>query len=191
MKTKVVLVLVFSFSFMYLFSQSNKSESEQSKQKLKEQVEYYKDEQKRKQELRKKIDGTILTELNFEDINGDKYTLESLKGKVVVFNFWFIQCRPCVEEFPDLNKLKAEFKNQPVEFFAVSWNDKKSLQKFLKIKKLDYTVVHSGRKLIDKFKIPHYPYHMIIDKNGKVEYINEVLSLNLMNKIKRKVKRLL
>ena len=87
--------------------------------------------------------------------------------------------------------MKSEFESMPVEFFAISWNDKKSLEKFLKIKTLDYTVVPAGRKLIDKFKVPHYPYHIIIDKNGKVEYINEVLSLNIISKIKRKVKRLL
>ncbi|WP_353777407.1 redoxin domain-containing protein [Winogradskyella sp. 3972H.M.0a.05] len=156
----------------------------------KAQEEKYKAILKENEKQRKEIDGSTLTELSFEDIEGNKHTLSSLKGKVVVMNFWFIQCKPCVEEFPDLNKLKAKFEGKPVEFFAVAWNDKKSLTKFLETHQLDYTVVSDG-KLSKRFKIPHYPYNMIIDQNGKVEYISEVLSLNIFKKIERKINKLL
>lgn len=191
MKIKISSLIIIVFLSNSLFGQSNKLTKEESKQKEEVLIENYKTQQKENKKLRKEIDGDIFDNLSFEDINGKIHTSESLKGKVVVLNFWFIQCKPCVEEFPDLNNLKSEFESMPVEFFAISWNDKKSLEKFLKIKTLDYTVVPAGRKLIDKFKVPHYPYHIIIDKNGKVEYINEVLSLNIISKIKRKVKRLL
>ncbi|BAO76594.1 hypothetical protein WPG_2364 [Winogradskyella sp. PG-2] len=83
-----------------------------------------------------------------------------------------------------------KFKDKSVEFFAVTWNDKNSLIKFLETTKLDFTVVPDG-KLIDKFKIPYYPYNIIIDKKGKVEYVNDVLSLNLIKKIERKMNKLL
>lgn len=167
-----------------LFSQEKNTESnEQLNDK-------YKMLEKEKKELRKQIDGSVLEELNFEDINGKKHSLESLRGKIVVLNFWFIQCKPCIEEFPDLNELKTKFKGKPVEFFAVAWNDKNSLTKFLKTTKLEFTVV-SDRTLNKKFAIPYYPYNVIIDKNGKVEYVNDVLSLNIINKIERKINKLL
>ena len=150
----------------------------------------YKVIEKEKKEIRKQIDGSILHELSFEDINGNKHTLESLKGKIVVLNFWFIQCKPCVKEFPDLNKLKKKFKGESVEFFAVTWNNKNSIIKFLETTTLDFTVV-PDTKLIKKFKIPYYPYNIIIDKNGKVEYVNDVLSLNIIKKIERKIIKLL
>ncbi len=121
--------------------------------------------------LRKELNGSILKELNFEDINGKKHNLNSLKGKVVVLNFWFIQCKPCVAEFPELNDLKKKFKSKPVEFFAISWNDRKSLDQFFETHKLDFTVIPNGRDLNEKFKIPYFPFHIIIDQNGKTEYI--------------------
>ena len=34
------------------------------------------------------------------DIAGNNYTLESLKGKIIVINFWFVECKPCVMEMP-------------------------------------------------------------------------------------------
>ncbi len=150
----------------------------------------YKTLEKEKKQLRNQIDGSILKELNFEDINGNKHTLESLQGKVVVLNFWFIQCKPCIKEFPDLNELTTKFKKDSVSFFAVTWNDKSSLHKFLETHQLEYTVVPDG-KLIKKFQIPHYPFHIIIDQQGKVEYINEVLSFNVIKKIERKINKLL
>lgn len=167
-----------------MFSQEHDSKSK------KDLNDKYKALEKQKKELRNEIDGSILEELNFEDINGNKHSLESLQGKVVVLNFWFIQCKPCVKEFPDLNQLTAKFKEDAVAFFAVTWNDKNSLLKFLETHDLEYTVVPDS-KLIKKFQIPHYPFHIIIDQQGKVEYINEVLSFNVIKKIERKINKLL
>lgn len=184
MKFKIPFFIIIALISLNTFSQEKKSISQ------KDLNDKHKVLEKEKKEIRKQINGFILNELSFEDINGNKYTLESLKGKIIVMNFWFIQCKPCVKEFPDLNALKMKFQEKDVEFFAVTWNDKNSLIKFLEITKLDLTVV-PDRKLIDKFKIPYYPYNIIIDKKGKVEYVNDVLSLNLIKKIERKVKRLL
>src|SRR5271154_3010614 len=40
-----------------------------------------------------------------KDIHGDTVTLESLRGKVVLLNFWTKTCGPCLEEMPDLAEL--------------------------------------------------------------------------------------
>jgi len=184
MKFKTSILMLLAVVSLSTFSQEKKSISQ------KEINDTYKAIEKEKKALRKQIDGSLLDELNFEDIDGNKYTLDSLKGKVVVMNFWFIQCKPCIKEFPDLNALKLKFKDKAVEFFAVTWNDKNSLIGFLERNKLDFTVVPDG-KLIEKFKIPYYPYNIIIDKKGKVEYVNDVLSLNVIKKIERKVNQLL
>ncbi|MBU2922207.1 TlpA family protein disulfide reductase [Winogradskyella psychrotolerans] len=182
--------LKFYFFIILTLLSINTFSQEKNVRSKKQLNDRYKIIEKEKKELRKQIDGSILEELSFEDIDGNKHTLESLKGKIVVLNFWFIQCKPCVEEFPDLNKLKKKFKGKSVEFFAVTWNDKNSLINFLNTTTLDFTVVPDS-KLIKKFKIPYYPYNIIIDKKGKIEYINDILSLNIMKKIERKINKLL
>jgi peroxiredoxin len=166
-----------------------------NKELSKEEIKNKEIEQKRKgkaeNEYRNELDGSKLTELNLEDINGVKFNLENLKGKVIVLNFWFTQCKPCVEEFPELNNLKEKYKNQEVEFFAVTWNNKETIEKFLLNHKLDFNIVPNGKSIIDKFKIPHYPYNIVIDKYGKVEYINDVLVFNVIKKIDNKIDQLL
>ena len=67
-----------------------------------------------KNRLLKKVTGKVfwvyskniskeLPPFQIADIDGNKYNQESLRGKVVVFNFWGIQCAPCKKEIPQLN----------------------------------------------------------------------------------------
>jgi thiol-disulfide isomerase/thioredoxin len=46
-------------------------------------------------------------QLRLIDLNGKEWTLESLRGKVVVLNFWASWCAPCVNELPVLNDLSG------------------------------------------------------------------------------------
>ncbi|WP_298950426.1 TlpA disulfide reductase family protein [uncultured Nonlabens sp.] len=150
----------------------------------------YKTQQQEKKAKREELNGSVLNQLNFKDINDKEHSLESLRGKVVVLDFWFIQCKPCVKQFPSMNTLKKKYKGKPVEFFAVTWNSEYDVKQFLKTIDLQLTPVVDNN-LIDKFNIPHYPYHVIIDQNGKVEFVSSVLSFSITNKLERKINRLL
>ena len=157
------------------------------KEDIKIQKSAFKSKQKNDKEFRNQLDGTIIRELDFQDIEGKKYDLESLKGKVIVLNFWFTKCKPCIAEFPDLNKLKEKFKSTPVEFFAVTFNNKETVAEFLLKHKLDFTIVPNANGMINTFKIPHYPFNIVIDKEGKIEYIKDVLVLNVLKKLESKI----
>lgn len=164
---------------------------ELSKEEIKDRKTEYKIKLKEEKKFRNKLEGTIIDELNLEDINGLKFNLENLKGKVIVLNFWFTQCAPCVAEFPELNQLKQKYKSQPVVFFAITWNNIETINKFLLNHKLDFTIIPNGKLVIDKFKIPHYPYNIVINKNGEIEYINDALVLNLSKKLENKIEEFL
>src|SRR5205823_11978899 len=60
-------------------------------------------------------------DLEFTDaIKGTTVSMKSLKGKVVVVDFWATWCGPCVAEMPNMKKLYAEYKPKGVEFVDVS-----------------------------------------------------------------------
>jgi thiol-disulfide isomerase/thioredoxin len=46
---------------------------------------------------------------------GKQYSLESLKSKIVVLNFWFTQCGGCITEMPELNELKKAYSGKDVK----------------------------------------------------------------------------
>ena len=142
-------------------------------------------------ETRQHLNGTTLSALNLEDLHDNKYTLETLSGQVVVINFWFINCMPCVEEIPDLNILISEFQKENVKFIAVALDNKEALERFLEKTKFDFIIIPNGRTLTNSLGIPHYPFHVIVDKTGKIHYISDASSLNMMKRLNRKIKKFL
>jgi peroxiredoxin len=69
--------------------------------------------------LARKRDSCLLgvTAPNFEatTLDNKRIELSKLKGQVVVINFWFTRCQPCIEEMPGFNKL--------VESYAI-WHER-------------------------------------------------------------------
>jgi peroxiredoxin len=104
------------------------------------------------------------------DIVGNNYSLESLKGKVVVLNFWFIECKPCVMEIPDLNKLVEKYKGKDVVFLGIANNDKAKIQKFLEKQPYNYNLIAGDNKVANDYGIMAFPTHIIIDKNSTVAF---------------------
>src|SRR5438309_8280297 len=55
---------------------------------------------------------------------------DSLKGKVVLINFWFEGCHPCIAEFDALNELAEKLKpNKDFEFISFTWDNAETIQR--------------------------------------------------------------
>jgi peroxiredoxin/tetratricopeptide (TPR) repeat protein len=124
-------------------------------------------------------------------LDGDELTLDSLRGKVVVLNFWYMGCGPCRMEMPSLNRLVAEFKGQDVEFIGISMDDEKSLRKFLENTDFNYRIVPAGRTVADHYAVQAYPTHVVIDQNGKVDTRLTGASEDIDKKLGTMIRRLL
>ena len=71
----------------------------------------------------KEIEAIMLPEadLSFNDaITGAEISMERLRGKIVVVDFWATWCGPCVAEMPRMNELYAKYHDKGVEFTGVS-----------------------------------------------------------------------
>ncbi|MBX2917058.1 MAG: TlpA family protein disulfide reductase [Cyclobacteriaceae bacterium] len=109
---------------------------------------------------------------NVKTINGETLKLNELKGKVVVINFWFEGCAPCIAELPALNKLNDDFKTKEVVFIAFGRDDTKTIMDFLKRKEFNYKHVSSDHDLsMDYCIVAGWPTNMVLDKNGIVRQI--------------------
>tara|TARA_B100000768_G_scaffold171143_1_gene178180 strand:+ start:236 stop:1000 length:765 start_codon:yes stop_codon:yes gene_type:complete len=117
------------------------------------------------------------------DMNGKTYSLSSLKGKVVVINFWFVECKPCVIEMPELNEIVEKYKSEEVVFLAFAMNKKPKIESFLKKHTFDYTILPDSVTVIGDYKIKSYPAHIILDQNSKIAFSIRGLSNSTASEI--------
>lgn len=125
------------------------------------------------------------------DMEGNTVDLESLKGKVVALNFWFIGCKPCILEMPELNELVEKYKEQDVEFVALALDDKNQLTPFLQRTAFDYQVIPKARTVSRLYEVPSYPSHFLLDREGKVQFFQAGYNGALTTVLDRKIAELL
>ncbi|MEM8887874.1 MAG: TlpA disulfide reductase family protein [Bacteroidota bacterium] len=102
-------------------------------------------------------------------LSGDTITLQDLRGKIVVLNFWFIGCPPCIAELPGLKQLADEFgPREDVVLLALATDDKAALDKFVKEREIGFTILPETRSVADAFRITGYPTTFVLDKEGNV-----------------------
>lgn len=134
-------------------------------------------------------DGEKFAGYKLTDINGNKYDIKDAKDKIIVINFWFINCPPCKQEIPELNKLQAKFKDSTnVLFLAIALDEKYDLKEFLKTTPFNYNIVDNGRFYAEKHKVTGYPTHVVIGKDGLVKFHTMGLAQNTIYWVEKTIK---
>jgi thiol-disulfide isomerase/thioredoxin len=134
--------------------------------------------------------GAGIAAFSEKDINGVKFSLKDLKaaGKVVVLNFWFVNCPPCRQEIPQLNELVSFYKDKPdVVFIAVALDDKYAIEEFTKGQPFNYHIIDNARYIALKYGITLYPTHAVLNKEGKVIFHTSGLALNTVDWVKKSI----
>ena len=105
-------------------------------------------------------------------VTAEEFSLESVRGKVVLINFWASWCNPCVQEFPSLLKLMAKFKDDLV-LVAVS-NDETKEDALRFVSTLNITgenvilLWDPERKVADKFNVQKIPESFVAGRDQKL-----------------------
>lgn len=124
---------------------------------------------------------------NVKDLDGNYYNLEDLIGKVIVVNFWFIDCKPCTMEIPDLNNMVAGFEGQDIVFLGMALDSEESLRKFLKDNPFSYKVIPNCKDIVTAYGIKISPGHVVIGKDGQVSYTSEGLTTDTVSNLQKAI----
>lgn len=104
-------------------------------------------------------------------IDGKTINQADLKGKTVIFNFWFVSCRPCVAEIPALNRLVKKYKSDTTLFVAITFDKEDRIKEFLQKHDFTFQIASLPQGEIDALKkISFYPFTSIVTKEGKVSF---------------------
>lgn len=174
-----------SNTFSYVLYKRDKAEVRETNRDFNDYI-------KADEKNRKKLKKSAIDELTLTDIKGEVHSLETLTEKIIVIDFWFINCGPCIKEIPDLNTLKAEFEMDDIEWFGVTYDPKDKVERFLKRIKFDYTIIPDSKYLTDRFDIRFYPTTLIIDENRKIVYTGKFGFMNgRVNEIREALNKLI
>ncbi|HSD88895.1 MAG TPA: TlpA disulfide reductase family protein [Kofleriaceae bacterium] len=112
-----------------------------------------------------------LPDVAYVDTTGKAHTLESLRGKVVVVNFWATWCGPCKKEIPDLSKLYKKYKEQGVVMLGVLTSDTPSdsdLLNFQSDYEMEFPVVRQNSDILLSYNYPGaLPTTFVFDRSGR------------------------
>jgi thiol-disulfide isomerase/thioredoxin/tetratricopeptide (TPR) repeat protein len=106
-----------------------------------------------------------------DGLDGQPVSLASLKGKVVVVNFWGIWCGYCVEELPELQQLRKKYARDPKVAILTINNDgnPEKVRKWMREKKYDFPVLLDAG-FAQKEGVRAWPTTWFIDREGRMAF---------------------
>lgn len=127
-------------------------------------------------------------DVTFTTIQGKEFSMASLKGKVVLVNFWATDCSVCVNEMPDIVKTYNAHKDKGFEVIAIAmpYDPPAQVLNYVTQKALPFPVMHDGfGQMIIKFGgVPATPTAYLFDKQGKqLQYTVGRLDFEKLNQL--------
>ena len=136
---------------------------------------------------------TIAPEWSLISLDDKNVKLSDFKGKIVLVDFFYKSCYPCMQALPALQNLHEKYKNKGLELIGIDPYDTKEddIDGFLAKRGVTYTVLLGGKNVVKNYRVSGYPTIYIINKEGKVlftqvgygegveEELEEVIQQNL------------
>ena len=103
-------------------------------------------------------------------LNDDTLNLSDLKGEVVLLDFFYKSCYPCMLALPFLQELHEKYNDKGLKVIGIDPYDTKEddIEEFLSKRGVSYTVVLDNKDTAGKYHVSGYPTIYLINKEGKI-----------------------
>lgn len=126
-----------------------------------------------------------------QDVNGNDFSLEDYRGRVVVMDFWATWCGPCIMAMPGLQELHEEFKNQPVSILGINCWESSDPAAFMQSKGFTYGLLVGADQVAAQYGVQGIPTFYVIGKDGTVIFHEVGYDPDGTNKLREVIKKAL
>ncbi|MDP2879769.1 MAG: TlpA disulfide reductase family protein [Sulfuricella sp.] len=114
----------------------------------------------------------VAPEVKVALLDGRQISLERLRGKVVLVNFWATWCPYCRHEMPDMERFYDDYRAQGFEILALSQDDApEPVRQFMAKEGYHFPVAMAeARHAVAFGGVSRLPTSFIIDKQGRVRH---------------------
>lgn len=119
--------------------------------------------------------GSMAPTFSTESLDGGTLALESLRGSVVLLNFWAVECPPCRIEMPELERLHRRYSTRGLRVLGVTEMDPPREQIFRAVAEIGVTyriLLDPGARIGSLYGIEAHPTSLVVDATGIVRFVN-------------------
>lgn len=116
------------------------------------------------------LSGKDAPDFALNSLDGKEFSLQAMRGKVVLLDFWATWCLPCRKDVPALEKLYTEFHDRGLVMLGMNvGEDKTTVTKFLESNKVSYPIILAGNtELPQSYSVTAFPTLVLIDREGNI-----------------------
>lgn len=113
---------------------------------------------------------TVAPDWQLLSVANEKISLTDLRGKLVLIDFFYKSCYPCMKAIPVLQALYEKYKDKGLEIIGLDPFDTKEndIETFLTKRGVTYTVLLGAKEVAKDYRVSGYPTMYLIDKTGKI-----------------------
>lgn len=113
----------------------------------------------------------IAPDFTLKTIKGQEISLSSLKGKVILLDFWATWCGPCKESIPHLIHLYKTYQDKGFELIGMSMDkagEEEAIRRFVNSMDIPYPIIMTPEEVARNYKVTGLPTTVLIDRSGKI-----------------------
>lgn len=117
--------------------------------------------------------GDVMYDFSVTDSKGEKFTLSEVlkEKKLVVLNFWYTTCSWCLEEFPVMNEVYADYSDDVAIIALDPFDDAKAVEAFANQYNYSFPMAACPSSWSNTFGITGYPTSVFIDRYGVITIV--------------------
>lgn len=106
-------------------------------------------------------------------LDGRPLSLQEMKGKYVLLDFWESWCGYCILALPEIKRLSEKYRSQGLEVIGITTENEKGIASIVKANQLPYPNTKADPAILEKYHVEGRPWYVLIDRQGNILVYND------------------